>query len=457
MGLFGALNTAVNGLQSQSYALQNISGNIANSQTIAYKAVGSSFVDLIPDAPANQQIAGGVIAYSVSTNNVQGAIQNSAVSTYMAINGDGFFAVKQPTGSTGTGAPLLNGTDYYTRRGDFQMNQFGYLVNGAGYYLEGIPIDPRTGNPIGNALSPLRFNNAFLPATSTTTISYGANLPNYPQTTNSNKAFPGTELLKPSDFPGANPTIAGTGTVVGSDVTTFLNESLDGGSVTAYDSSGQPANTQLRWAKVDSASSGGTDTWELFYQTDSTATGSQVAWKNAGTQFKFDSTGNLNPSITTVPLNNVTVNGTSLGNIAFKIDTLTQFSSASGAVTVTSLNQDGYPPGQLQAISINKTGRIEGSFTNGKNVDLAEIPLMSFASENSLKALDGGAFSITGGSGPALTGASGQLVGGALEGSNADIADQFTKLIVTQQAYSANTKVITTANQMSQDMLNMLR
>ena len=97
------------------------------------------------------------------------------------------------------------------------------------------------------------------------------------------------------------------------------------------------------------------------------------------------------------------------------------------------------------------------AFTNGKNVDLAQIPLYSFASPNNLKSLDGGAFAITGDSGPALMGASGQLVGAALEGSNADIADQFTKLIVTQQAYSANTRVITTANQMSQDMLNMLR
>jgi flagellar hook protein FlgE len=351
----------------------------------------------------------------------------------------------------------LNGTDNFTRRGDFQMNQYGYLVNGAGYYLEGIPIDPKTGNPIGNALSPLQFNNAFLPATATATISYGANLPSYPQTSNSNKAFPGTELLNPADFPGGDPTVAGTGQVVGSDNTTFLNESLDGGSVTAYDASGQPANTQLRWAKVDSVASGGTDTWELFYQVNSNATGAQVAWQNAGVDFKFDASGNLNPAISTVALNNVTINGTPLGNIAFKVDALTQFSSATGAVTVTSLNQDGYPPGQLQGISINKNGRIQGSFTNGKNVDLAEIPLMTFASPNNLKSLDGGAFAITGDSGPALIGASGQLVGGALEGSNADIADQFTKLIVTQQAYSANTKVITTANQMSQDMLNMLR
>jgi flagellar hook protein FlgE len=457
MGLFGALNTAVNGLQSQSYALQNISGNIANSQTIAYKGIETSFVDLIPDSPVDQQIAGGVISRSISTNNVQGAIQNSAVPTYMAINGDGFFAVKQPTGTTGGGAPLLNGTDYFTRRGDFQTNQYGYLVNGAGYYLEGIPIDPKTGNPIGNALSPLQFNNAFLPATATSTINYGANLPSYPQTTNSNKAFPGTELLNPADFPGGDPTAAGTGQVVGSDNTTFLNESLDGGSVTAFDASGQPANTQLRWAKTDSVAGGGTDTWQLFYQVNSNPTAAQIAWQNAGIDFKFDGTGNLNPAISTVALSNVTVNGTPLGNIAFKIDTLTQFSSSSGAVTVTSLNQDGYPPGQLQALSINKNGRVQGSFTNGKNVDLAEIPLMSFASPNSLKSLDGGAFAITGDTGPALIGATGQLIGGALESSNADIADQFTKLIVTQQAYSANTKVITTANQMSQDMLNMLR
>jgi flagellar hook protein FlgE len=579
MGLFGALNTAVNGLQSQSYAMQNISGNIANSQTIAYKGIGTSFVDLIPDAPAGQQIAGGVIANSVSTNNVQGAIQNSSVSTYMAINGDGFFAVKQPTGSTGTGAPVLNGTDYYTRRGDFSMNQFGYLVNGAGYYLEGIPIDARTGNPIGNALAPLQFNNAFLPATPTTTITYGANLPSYPQTTNSNAAFPGTELLNPRSYLGGDPTVNGNGVITGADVSTFLKDTLDGGSVTAYDSSGQPANTQLRWGKIDSrtlpaqnatliatnqlaaidvAATGGDitfdvngvtvtlaqgfagstgagkytpteivnainntatidvtasldasghlvltskgtagaadsvtinnftgsaspdatllgypagasatingrdantgqDTWNLFYQTDSAATGSQVAWTNVGINFTFDSSGKLSPAITTVPLSGVTINGTALGNVAFTLNGLTQFSSSTGAVTVTSLNQDGYPPGQLQAMSINKNGRIQGSFTNGKNVDLAMIPLMSFSAPNNLKSLDGGAFAITGDSGPALVGASGQLVGGALEGSNADIADQFTKLIVTQQAYSANTKVITTANQMSQDMLNMLR
>ncbi len=135
---------------------------------------------------------------------MQGAIENASVSTYMAINGEGFFAVKQPSGSNSSG-PLFNTSDVYTRRGDFQMDQYGYLVNGAGYYLEGIPIDPKTGNPVGNAVAPLQFNNSFLPATASTTITYGANLPSYPKTTLANPAFPGSELLDPSAF-SVNPT-----------------------------------------------------------------------------------------------------------------------------------------------------------------------------------------------------------------------------------------------------------
>jgi flagellar hook protein FlgE len=453
MGIFGALTTAVAGLQSQSYALQNISGNIANSQTIAYKSIGTSFINMIPDAPPDQQTAGGVSALSTPTNNVQGTIQSASVGTYMAISGDGFFAVKTPTGSSGT-TLQFGGTDLYTRRGDFAMDQNGYLVNGSGYYLEGIPVDPTTGNPVGSALAPLQLGNSFLAATATTTINYGLNLPSYPKTTNSDTTVAGSELLNPADF-GTNPTTAGTGTVVGSDVTTFLNESLDGGSVTAYDGSGQAANVQFRWAKTANTP---TATWQLFYQTDSTATGATVGWNNVGTDFQFDSSGNLtSPASSSVAMTGVSVDGISLGNLTLSLNGLTQYADSSGATTVNTLQQDGYPAGQLQTVSVTKDGRIAGTFTNGKTVDLAEVPLAHFASPNNLKALDGGAYAATGDSGTPLIGASGKVVGSSVEGSNADIADQFTKLIVTQQAYSANTKVITTANQMTQDMLNMLR
>lgn len=456
MGVFGALTTAVAGLQSQSYALQNISGNIANSQTIAYKSIGTSFVNMIPDLPPAQQTAGGVKAQSTPTNTVQGSIQNANVGTYMAISGDGFFAVKQPTGTAGTSLQF-GGTEMYTRRGDFALDQNGYLVNGSGYYLEGIPVDPTTGNAVGSAMAPLQLGNSFLAATASTTLTYGANLPLYPKTTNADTATAQSELLKAADF-GTDPTTTGTGTVVGSDATTFLNESLDGGAVTAYDASGQAANVQFRWAKTDAAAYGGTDTWQLFYQTDSTATGATVGWQNVGTDFQFDSTGAMtSPASSSVAMTGVSVDGVSLGNLTLSLNGLTQYADSGGAVTVNTFQQDGYPAGQLQTVSVTKDGRIAGTFTNGKTVDLAEVPLVHFASPDNLKQLDGGAYAATGDSGTPLIGASGKIVGSSLEGSNADIADQFTKLIVTQQAYSANTKVITTANQMSQEMLNMLR
>jgi flagellar hook protein FlgE len=340
------------------------------------------------------------------------------------------------------------------------LNAQGYLVNGAGYYLEGIPIDATTGNPNGNVPGPLQFQNNFLPANPTTAITYGVNLPATPSTNSYQSSVANSELLKPADFGvGNDPTTAGTGQVIGTDLTTFVNESIDGGSVTVYSSTGSPANLELRWAKTDSVASGGTDTWNLFYQTDSTATGSQVAWQNVGTDFAFDAGGQLNPPITTLPISGVTINGVSLGDLTLNSPTgsITQFANSNGTTTVNNMQQNGYAAGQLQSIAVTNNGTISGTFSNGQNVALAEVPLVHFNGPDSLKSLDGGAYLSTDESGPALVGGSGTIVGQSLEASNADIATEFTKLIVTQQAYSANTKVITTANQMSQDLLNILR
>ena len=93
MGIFGALTTSVTGMRAQSFALENISGNIANSQTTAFKRIDTSFVDLVPDQPPSKQLAGSVQAQARSTNTVQGDIQTASIATFMAINGDGFFVV----------------------------------------------------------------------------------------------------------------------------------------------------------------------------------------------------------------------------------------------------------------------------------------------------------------------------------------------------------------------------
>ena len=604
MGIFDALNTSVAGLQAQSFALQNISGNIANAQTTGYKGIGTAFVDLVPDSTSpDRQVAGSVTAYARSTISSQGTVSASNVATYMAINGDGFFSVQKAIGTTDN-VPVFSGVTDYTRRGDFQVNANGNLVNGAGYYLMGVAVDSKTGNPLGNVPQVLQFQNNFVPAQATSTIQYAANLPTTPNTPASTTALAGSLLaaggLNPSDFSanplpigtpatpfgdatvtgaatlnkaatpapitaattlsgappsnslttnfavgdtivvdgttltfvntgtagnniditdtvgtlltkigtiaGVAPTIsattcaitlhtgvaqnlsvsstspafgalgfsttmtavrtgggtAGTGFVVGNDLNVFQKESISGGAVTAFNAAGTPVNLQMRWAKVDSSTLGSPhqDTWNLFYQTNPAATGVQVGWVNVGTNFAFGANGALvSPTGSAIAVPNVTVSGQSLGNITINVGSggLTQFASTGGAATINTISQNGYSAGQLQSVAISNSGLVIGTFSNGQNLDLASVTLSHFNGTNYLKSLDGGAYAVTDQSGPAIIGASGTISGSSLEGSNTDIADEFTKLIVTQQAYSANTKVITTANTMVQDLLNVLR
>ena len=219
MGIFGALTTSVGGLRAESYALENISGNIANSQTTAFKRIDTSFLDLVPQTALTAQIAGGVTAQSRSTNSVQGDVQSASVATFMAINGNGYFIVQKPTNFSGN-LPVFGGTDLYTRRGDFQLDQNGYLVNGAGYYLEGIPLDPATGNPTGSIPQTLQFNSNLIPAQETSQVQYNANLPSQPTTTNTESGVAGSNLLNPSTF-ASNPLVGALtpGAITGSGAT----------------------------------------------------------------------------------------------------------------------------------------------------------------------------------------------------------------------------------------------
>jgi flagellar hook protein FlgE len=602
MGIFGALTTSVAGLRSQAYALENISGNIANSQTTAFKRIDTSFLDLIPQTGVNNQLSGSVTTQSRETNTVQGDIQTASKATFMAISGNGFFVTQKP-GSFTDSQPVFSGIDNYTRRGDFTIDKNGFLVNGAGYYLEGIPIDPTTGNITGSVPQVLKFANDFIPAQPTTGINYRANLASYPFTSKHDKSVPGSELLRPADFSaGNNPRTAGTpptpfadssatgsaqnnkaaapitgatllsggaatnsiatnfaandtvtvngtvitfvagatnlaahqvsvagpitdllanidkitgtttpslvaggavalhtgttndihitatsnptafgalgltvplnilrtgggtvgtGQVIGSDAGTFIGETISGGAVTAFDVSGSPVSVQFRWGKVDSAALGvgHSDTWNMFYQVNPNATGTQVAWQNVNTDFTFGPNGQMTPPIASVTLNSPVIGGITLNNIRLNFGSsgITQFADANGNVQVNQMQQDGFPAGQLQTVSIGNNGRVIGNYSNGRNIDLAQISVVTFNGTDFLKRIDGGAFEATDESGQALFGSGGTIVGSSLESSNVDIADEFTKLIVTQQAYSANTKVITTTNSMVQDLLNVIR
>ena len=194
----------------------------------------------------------------------------------MAINGQGFFVVEKPA-SFADNLPVFDGVDLYTRRGDFSTDKNGYLVNGAGYYLMGIPVDPTTGNLVGSVPQLLQFELG-LPAGAGDDAdpipgqSGELSVDDRPRHRHSRLGIARSRrLLRRPRSDGRRHRH-----VVANDVTTFLKNSISGGAITAYDTSGSPVNVQLRWAKTDSSLYGGTDTWNLFYQTNSTATGTGV-------------------------------------------------------------------------------------------------------------------------------------------------------------------------------------
>ena len=171
MSFFGSMTTAVTGIRAQSSALGHISDNIANSQTVGFKRTDTSFQDIVTASSSRNHLPGAVLAAPSFTNTVQGSIDASETPTHMAINGEGFFIVSAQV-ATVDGNPVFDGVNYYTRRGDFAMDKYGYLVNGAGYTLQGLEIDPTTGNPVGDTPGRIQIDRDFLAARNTGTISY---------------------------------------------------------------------------------------------------------------------------------------------------------------------------------------------------------------------------------------------------------------------------------------------
>ena len=460
MSFNGAMSTAISGIQAQSTALSHISDNIANSQTTGFKRTDTSFYDSVTTSGANFHLPGTTRAQPAYTNNVQGAINSSPVGTYMAINGPGFFVVSESVGTLDN-QPVLLDTDRYTRQGDFELDRNGYLVNSSGYYLQGVDVDPVSNNPVGDVPTPIKIDRTFLDAKASTTVDYEANLPAFPKTVNADTGIVGSELAQAGDF-AVDLTTSGTGVVQAGDENVFLDRSLAGGSITLYDSLGAPAQVQMRWAKIEDAAGtagiGGGETWNLFYKSSDTATGTATKWQNIGQDYTF-ANGQLSPAVNTTTISALTVNGENLGDITLNhgSSNMTQFESTAGSVTVNALDQDGFSAGSMLEIAVSSNGRVVGTYSNGKTIDLAEVTLVRFNDVNALKKEDGGAFSTTQDSGEALLGAGGTIVAAALEGSNVDIADEFSKLIITQQAYSANTRIVTTADEMITETLNMKR
>ena len=461
MDVFSALQTAVSGLKAQSFSLSNISGNIANSQTTGYKRIDTGFVDMLVDSSnTRNQTAGSVGAFSELTNSIQGNKVSTGVSTNMALDGEGFFVVRKKTTDAG-GSESFSTANLYTRRGDFAPDKDGYLVNGAGSYLVGASLDPVTGQT--NGTGAIKISNAIIPAKPTTTITYSANLPKSPATTTAASSKGLLSAFSDGTDARVTPANGATGgTVSQTNAQSLIDNSIAGPALTVYTASGAPVSVQSRWAKVAAAdtATGTSDTWNLFTADKTSVTGNQTSWTNIGQAFTFSLSGQMTaPTGSMVPINNLTVDGVNVGTVGLDLSGgLTQYAAASGAVTTNDLKQNGYASGSLNSVEVGENGIISGKYSNGSVIGLARIEVAQFVNPDGLKPDSLGNYQQTVASGEAISGLKDSTVVGAnLEQSNTDIAAEFSKMIVTQQAYSANTRVMSTAQTMISDLLNVIR
>jgi flagellar hook protein FlgE len=430
MSLFGALNTAISGLTAQSSAFSNISDNVANSQTVGYKQVDTSFTDYLTTSTASVNDSGSVVALPAYANNVQGTITQSTNTTALAISGQGFFAVSQQNGTV-AGQPTFSQQQNYTRTGDFHMDTNGYLVNSAGGFLNGWTVNPATGIANQNSIAPIQVTQTSFSPVATSTVTLAANLPATPAA-----MTPISSQIDVYDSLGTMHTVslnwtqnsAGNWTVAVNSPGDIVNPAVGSADVT-FGTNAMPAGT----------------IGDITAPTGSVTTPGYSAGGAATLGFVTD----FGQGPQTIQLN--------LGTYG-QTNGVTQY--AGTAYTLGSLTQNGVPPGSFSAVSMQPNGNVVVNYNNGQSRTIAQVPVITFNDPNGLQSQNGQAYTATAASGTptadqANTNGAGSLVTSSVEASNVDIATEFSKLIVAQQAYSANAKMVTTANQMLQTTIDM--
>jgi len=432
MSLYASMNTAISGLTAQARALGNVADNVANSQTTGFKRTDTSFVSYVTRSNAKVNQPGSVIARPDYTNSVQGAPQPSENPLAMAIAGQGFFAVASAAGTEG-GKPTFDSRPFYTRAGDFGMNSDGYMVNGQGYFLQGWSTDA-VGELERSTIEPIQVDQSVYNPVATTNVNLSANLP------------------ADSTTASANATIQ------------------------IYDSLGRLHSVNMGWTNT------GTNRWELSMNlpTDVSGTAARTIPVNfgptggsataGGTIDSFGAGTGLTGSAAT-PGDPATVTFTAdfgQGAQTIKLN-LGEFGRPSGVTqyagqeyVLRSLSQDGVPQGSFSSVSLSDAGDVTVNYDNGQSRRIGRVPIVTFADPDSLQKMDGQAYLRTDASGEArvndaASNGSGKIVTSSVEASNVDIASEFSKLILAQRAYAANTKIVTASDELLQDTLNMRR
>ena len=407
MGLT-SLFAAVSGLNAFGNALSVTGNNIANLSTVGYKSSKASFSDLVTSSlggsSGSNQIGRGVFTGAILNQYTQGSLSTSGNGLDMAVDGNGFFRVRNTDNAI-----------FYTRAGQFRLDKDGKVVDPNGNFLQGFQAN--TSGVISGSLSDITLSNAISSPQATSTATVTANL---------NAA-----------------STAPTGAFSTSDPATY-NFST---SLTVYDSLGSSHTLNFYFVKTSTARN-----WDLHYTLDS-GSATQL------TDLDFSTAGALTSGGSQTITPTISGGAATPQSITVSFASMTQFGAPN---SVSAIAQNGFASGSIAGTSIDTSGVVTGRFTNGQVRTLAQVALSRFTNPDGLNRSGKNLLAETNSSGQATTsapnsGGTGRILSGSLELSNVDLGEEFIDMISAQRGFQANSRVITTTDDLLQELVNLRR
>jgi flagellar hook protein FlgE len=414
----GAFSIALTGLNAATTALNVVGNNLANLNTVGFKDVTTNFTDLVSQAigAGTSQVGEGVSAPITDAQFLQGSIQLTNGSFDAAIEGNGFFVVQNSAGNT-----------EYTRAGNFQLAADGTLQTATGEDVQGWTATNgvlNTTGPTGNIVVP---SNALVTPSASTQFTLDMNLN--------------------SDGVAGDPTTGSFSAPIqvvdslGSTHTLTVDFTKTGPNAWSYNVTIPGADLAAGTAGTPSSVATGNLTFNAQGQLTSPAAGSPVAVAITGLS---DGAADLS-----LNWNLYNTDGTSA---------LTQYSSASA---LSGSTQDGVAAAELTQVGLDNNGQVVAHYSNGSTTVLAQVALAGITNPDTLVSVGNNNFELGGDTatpvvGTPGTGSRGSIEAGALEASTVDIASEFTNLIVYQRAYQANSRVISTTDEIVQDLISLI-
>lgn len=425
MGISSALYSGVSGLNTNSQAMSVIGNNLANTNTLGFKGARTVFSDLlsarINGSGGTSQVGRGVGMSKVDNIFSQGTFEATESGLDVAIEGDGFFMLKQPG----------DDTTYYSRAGAFRFNDDGYLINPEGLHVQGKGFDVNGDLIAGDPTDIQVLNSGLVAGNVTTEITLNTNLN-------------ASEPINAAPFNYL-------------DTTTYNYSS----SVQTFDTLGNPHLISTYFKKTAA------NTWNWYWTAESSAVPPTILGQGtvgaaaAGTlSFNPDGTlvGSPTPVTGTIAAANLAWgNGTTNTGVTITFDT-TQFNSDS---VVISQDQNGYGAGNLTGVDIDEDGVVIASYSNGEKTKIASLVLGKFGNPNGLELAGSNLYKETSASGTPRSGLPGAELGkvftNSLEQSNVDMGAEFVKMITVQRGFQANSKIITTVDELLGELINLKR